>query len=62
MSIINKEEVERQLAFVDASLKDVAATRDRLDKGIAEMNALREDCQNAYDHLMDARDALSELV
>lgn len=37
----------------------VAKIRDELDNQISEMEQLREDCQEAWDNLGDARDALS---
>lgn len=40
----------------------VALERDKLDELISEVTDLREDCDNAWNNLQDARDALSELV
>jgi hypothetical protein len=40
----------------------IAADRDALDESIAEMSELREDCDEAWHLLQDARDALSRLV
>jgi len=36
--------------------------RDKIDELISELESLREDCREAYDSLIDARDALSRLV
>ena len=40
----------------------VAIERDKLDEIIANATQLRENCDEAWDHLDRARDALSELV
>ena len=40
----------------------VAIERDKLDELISEMEDLRENCDEAWDHLERARDALSEMV
>lgn len=53
------KKIQNELAVRMAA---VALERDKLDEFISEFEELREDCDNAYDHLQDARDALSELV
>jgi len=40
----------------------VAIERDKLDEVISDATDLREDCDEAWDHLQRARDALSEMV
>lgn len=40
----------------------VAKERDRLDAFIDELEGLKHSCDQAWDALQDARDALSELV
>lgn len=40
----------------------IAKERDKLDEAISEMEGLREDCDEAYYFLEDARDSLSKLV
>jgi chromosome segregation ATPase len=45
-----------------AHMKQVATARDKLDETIGELTSLREDCDEAYDCLQRARDALSEMV
>ena len=47
---------------VEKRMLDIAKTRDKLDDTISEMEELRDNCNEAYDHLQDARDALSRLV
>lgn len=47
---------------IDKRMKGVAAERDKLDNLIADLSDLREDCDEAWDHLQHARDVLSELV
>lgn len=40
----------------------IGRERDQLDNLIGELETLRSDCQDAYESLQDARDALSRLV
>jgi hypothetical protein len=47
---------------IEKHQNQVAKDRDALDDYIAELRDLKEDCENAWDALQDARDALSELV
>lgn len=47
---------------IDKRMKAVAAERDKLDELIRDLEALKENCEEAYDHLQRARDALSEIV
>lgn len=54
----NKKIIEGIKERMDA----VAKERDTLDEFISELNDLREDCDNAWECLQQARDALSELV
>ena len=51
--------IEKQIAKRQEA---VAKERDKLDDFIAHLTDLREDCDNAWNCLQDARDALSELV
>ena len=56
---MNVKSIDRQIKkHMDA----VAKRRDELDDLIATLTDLREDCNEAWDHLGRARDALSELV
>ena len=50
-----KKEIQKRM---DA----VAKERDKLDDLISEVTDLRDDCEEAWDCLVNARDALSELV
>ena len=47
---------------VDKRLTAVGKERDRLDNLIGDAEHLRDNCDEAWDHLQRARDALSELV
>ena len=40
----------------------IGLERDKLDQAISEMEGLREDYDEAWHHLQDARDALSRMV
>lgn len=51
--------IDRKLAKEQQA---VGKTRDHLDEVISELSSLMESCDRAYDHLQDARDALSELA
>ncbi len=42
--------------------RKIAKERDDLENLIANLEALRDDCQEAWDSLQAARDALSRLV
>ena len=47
---------------IEKQMDAVKNERDKLDEFISELEELRENCDNAYNLLIDARDALSELV
>lgn len=53
---------KKMITEIDKRMAAVGKERDRLDKFISEVEDLREDCDEAWDHLQRARDALSELV
>lgn len=59
---MTNKKVANLLKQIDERMKGVASERDKLDEMISTAEALKEDCENAYDALQDARDALSELV
>ena len=50
------------LKEIQKRMDAVAKERDRIDELMSEMRSLRDDCDEAWDSLMDARDALSRLV
>lgn len=52
----------KTIAQIAARQKAVGLERDKLDNLIDELRSLREDCDEAYDALQTARDALSRLV
>jgi len=47
---------------IEQVMVNVAKERDKLDDLIDTATSLKEDCDNAYDAMQQARDALSELV
>jgi len=53
---------KKWISEIEKRMAGVAAERDKLDELISELGDLREDCDNAWNLLQDARDALSELV
>lgn len=57
---------KRKIATLDRALAarqaEVAKARDKLDDTISEWAELKEHCEEAYDELQRARDALSRLV
>ena len=59
---MNKRQLTSIQKGIEKHMAKVAKTRDQLDEFISDMQALKEDCDKAYDALIDARDALSEMV
>lgn len=59
---MNKRKIESIIKGIDKHMKQVAKDRDKLDDFIGELSSLKEDCDEAWDCLQSARDALSELV
>ena len=53
---------KKWISEIDKRMVGVAKERDKLDALISEISDLREDCDEAWDHLQRARDALSALV
>ena len=47
---------------IDAKMAKVAKVRDELDDFIDTLTGLREGCNEAWENLHRARDALSEMV
>lgn len=47
---------------IEKRKKAIAKERDKLDEAIEEMEGLRDDCEEAWRLLDDARDALSKIV
>jgi prefoldin subunit 5 len=54
--------IDEMIPKIKAQMGKIAENRDSLDEMISELESLKEDCNEAYEHLMDARDALSRLV
>jgi len=59
---MNKRQVESWKKKIEKHMVAVAKQRDSIDETISELEELREVCRRSYDHMIDARDALSELV
>ncbi|WP_407305370.1 hypothetical protein [Acinetobacter sp.] len=59
---MNTRKIESILKGIDKHMAQIAKDRDKLDEFIDELVGLKENCDEAYDHLQRARDALSEMV
>lgn len=59
---MKRAEVKALIKKLDQQMKIIGKDRDNLDALIGEYVQLKEDCREAYDHLQEARDALSRLV
>lgn len=57
-----KRKVNNWIKQIERRKNSVAKERDKLDAMISEMEDLREDCDEAWRLLDDARDALSRIV
>ncbi len=57
-----KQKITRWMKQIDQRKDAVGKERDKLDDLIGELQSLKEDCDEAYDALQTARDALSRLV
>lgn len=56
------EEISGWIEKIDLRKESVGKERDKLDEAISELQMLREDCDEAFDALQTARDALSRMV
>ncbi len=52
----------RTIAQIAKREEAVGKERDKLDELISELQSLRDDCEEAFDALQTARDALSRLL
>lgn len=59
---MNRSQVQKLTKQINRHMDRVANTRDKIDEFIDTATQLRDDCDDAYNHLVDARDALSRLV
>ncbi len=55
---MNYKTIEKKIAKHQAN---IAKERDKLDDFISSISALREDCDEAFESLQDARDTLSRM-
>lgn len=56
------KDIQSMIEKLNERMKALGEERDRLDDAIAEAEELRHHVREAFDHLQDARDALSRLV
>lgn len=56
---MNIKAIEKRIAKMQ---EDIGDERDKLDDFIAEIEELKETCEQAWDALQEARDALSQFV
>lgn len=54
--------IKQAIKEIEKRQEAVGKERDRLDDLIRDLTSLKEDCDEAYDSLQTARDALSRLV
>jgi hypothetical protein len=59
---MTRSQLEKAIAQIAKRQEAVGAERDKLDELICELGSLAADCDEAYDALQTARDALSRLV
>lgn len=57
-----KTQITSWMKQIDKRKEAVGKERDKLDDLIGDLQSLKEDCDEAYDALQTARDALSRLV
>lgn len=54
--------ITKAAKVIERQMNAVEKVRDKLDDDIDTLKSLREDCDEAYENLIAARDALSRLV
>ena len=59
MSALTVEQIAQEISV---HMETIAKQRDALDAFIDDLTMLKEDCAEAYDSLLYARDALSRMV
>lgn len=59
---MTKTQIRKIDKQVEKFQQAIASDRDKLDDYISELEGLSENCQDAWDSLQNARDALSEAV
>jgi len=59
---MTKSKIQKWLKAIERQQDTIEKERDRLDDMIANMEDLKDDCYEAWEHLDNARDALSRLV
>ena len=59
---MRKRQIESLMRQIDKEAERLGKDRDRLDDLISHAEGLKDDCETAHGYLIDARDALSQLV
>ena len=59
---MNKKQVSGWIKQIEKRIAGIEKERDALDDMISRLQDLEEVCTRAHESLMEARDALSELV
>lgn len=62
MMLLTAKQVAAMVRKIEKHRDAVGKTRDALDDAIAELEGLKGCCDEAWDNLQRARDALSELA
>lgn len=62
LKLLSKQGIKSIDKKIANHMARIAADRDKLDEYISELTHLKGNCDEAYDALQQARDALSELV
>ena len=62
MGLLTQRQINSIMKKIEKHRDAVARDRDALDNAIAELEGLRGTCDEAWDNLQRARDALSELA
>ncbi len=59
---MNKSQYAKIVKNIEKHMNQIGKERDSLDDMIDQLNSLKEDCEQAWDCLQEARDALSRMV
>jgi hypothetical protein len=62
MSIMTKRQIESMMKKIEKHRDAVGRTRDALGEAIGALEGLRSCCEDAWDNMQRAHDALSELA
>jgi hypothetical protein len=62
MTVFTQRQLAAMVCKIEKHRDAVGKTRDALDEAICELEGLKYCCDEAWDNLQSARDALSELA